>query len=105
MAAKDTEASDKNKNVVQTGSIVIYPETGTTGTIVEIVKDKDGTWALIDTTGLFYRTDILEKIDELPEKEKEKKILKKDIKEKLDIQKEAVQAFTIDNVGEPGGAG
>ncbi|NLI62934.1 MAG: DUF2098 domain-containing protein [Methanosarcinaceae archaeon] len=102
---EEIEAFDKNGDELKIGSIVIYPNTATTGTVTEIMKDDEGTWAFIDTTKLFYRTEQLEKIDQLPEKEIRKRDFEKDIKEKLDIHKEAVQAFTLENVGEPGGAG
>ncbi len=102
---KAIEAFDKNGESLKVGSIVSYTNTTTIGTITEIMEDEEGIWAFVDTTKLFYRVDMLEKVDELPEKEIRKRDLEIDIKEKLQMQREAVQSFNLDNVGEPGGAG
>lgn len=57
------EALDINGNPVAAGDAVRYLNTGTTGKVLDVRKDGEGIWAQIDTTGLYYRVDVLVIID------------------------------------------
>ncbi|NLV25670.1 MAG: DUF2098 domain-containing protein [Methanomicrobiales archaeon] len=46
-------------NVIDIGSYAKYPKTGTVGTIVQFQQSHGHTFALLDSTGLFYRIDQL----------------------------------------------
>ncbi|KAF1078959.1 DUF2098 domain-containing protein [Methanogenium sp. MK-MG] len=48
---------------IRTGMRVRYPRTGTAGTVVRIEEIRGNTFAEMDTTGLFYRTDQLVPIE------------------------------------------
>jgi hypothetical protein len=54
---------------LQVGSFVEYINTGTKGNVTEIFSDDAGTWALIDKTNLYYKTEILRIIRKVTEKE------------------------------------
>lgn len=45
--------------VVDIGSPVRYPRTGTTGTVVRIEERSGYSFAELDSTGMLYRTDLL----------------------------------------------
>ncbi|MCE8423148.1 MAG: DUF2098 family protein [Candidatus Methanoperedens sp.] len=73
------------------GNIVLYSSTGTKGTVIEIISDDEGTWALVDKTNLYYKTEILKTIKTADEKEiVEKKITIEEVSEALERQKEFV---------------
>jgi hypothetical protein len=44
---------------IAVGMSVRYPRTGTTGTVTRIDVIEGETFALVDTTGLLYRADVL----------------------------------------------
>jgi len=69
------EALDINGDPITAGSAVRYLNTGTTGRVLDVREDDEGTWAQIDTTGLYYRVDFLVIIDpgELKEKKETEK--------------------------------
>ncbi len=45
--------------ILEVGSPVRYPRTGTTGTIVRIEERSGHLFAELDSTGMLYRTDLL----------------------------------------------
>jgi hypothetical protein len=45
--------------VLDIGSSVRYPRTGTTGTVVRIEERSGHSFAELDSTGMLYRTDLL----------------------------------------------
>ncbi|WP_406655589.1 DUF2098 domain-containing protein [Methanolobus sp. ZRKC2] len=60
--AAETEiltASDINGEPITAGSIVRYINTGTVGRVTEVKKDEEGIWALVDSTGLYYKVETL----------------------------------------------
>ncbi len=87
----ETEVTDSTGNPLQVGSFVLYSATGTRGTVIEIMSDAEGTWALIDKTNLYYKTEVLRTISLVQEKElKEKEFSVEEVSEKLEKQKEFV---------------
>nr|WP_209622341.1 DUF2098 domain-containing protein [Methanolobus bombayensis] len=49
---------------VEVGSVVRYINTGTVGRAIELKKDEEGIWVVIDSTGLFYKPETLVIADE-----------------------------------------
>ena len=56
-------ALDINGNPITAGAVVRYLNTGTVGRVLDVRKDDEGTWALLDTTGLYYQVDTLLMVD------------------------------------------
>lgn len=70
--------------VLEIGSPVRYPRTGTTGTIVRIEERSGHSFAELDSTGMLYRTDML-----VPATLVQKTVRKEDLKEELrQVEKE-----------------
>lgn len=86
----ELKASDMSGNPLKIGSFVEYVNTGTKGTVTEIISDDEGVWALIDKTNLCYKPDVLRIISRVEEKELAEKILsREEINEALEKQTEA----------------
>jgi hypothetical protein len=86
----ELKASDMSGNPLKIGSFVEYVNTGTKGTVIEIISDDEGVWALIDKTNLCYKPDVLRIISRVEEKELAEKILsREEINEALEKQTEA----------------
>ncbi len=87
----DIKAFDLVGSPVKIGSIVLYTATGTRGTVTELMSDEDGTWALVDKTNLFYKTEVLKIIEKKDEKElSEKKFTLEEVNQALEKQKDFV---------------
>lgn len=100
----DIKATDMTGNPLEVGNFVEYINTGTKGNIIEIISDNEGTWALIDKTDLYYKTEILRIIKKVTEKELGEKIFsREEISEALEKQKEASKAEMSDVSVESGG--
>ncbi len=100
----EIKVSDSAGNPLHVGSFVLYTNTGTKGNVIEIVSDEDGTWALVDKTNLYYKTDVLKIINAVEEKELGEKILtREEVSEVLEKQKEAGKAEMSDVSVESGG--
>jgi hypothetical protein len=85
----EIKATDMSGNPLQIGNFVEYVNTGTKGNITEIISDDEGTWALIDKTNLYYKTEVLIKRIIVKEKELGEKIFSRDeINDVLEKQKE-----------------
>lgn len=83
--------TDSTGNSLKVGISVKYFPTGTTGNIVEIIKDEEGTWALVDKTNLYYRSDVLTVVKKSESKYlEEKKFTVEEINEAMEKQKEFV---------------
>ena len=52
-------AQDLNGAPITIGSYVLYINTGTAGQVIELKQEEDTTWALLDTTGLYYNVQAL----------------------------------------------
>jgi hypothetical protein len=100
----EIKATDITGNPLQIGNFVEYQNTGTKGNVTEIISDDEGTWALIDKTGLYYKTEILRVIKKVTEKELGEKIFsREEINEALEKNKEASKAEMSDVSVESGG--
>jgi len=100
----ELKATDIAGNPLQIGSFVEYANTGTRGNVTEIISDDDGTWALIDKTDLYYKTEILRVVKKVTEKELEERIFsREEINEALEKHKEASKAEMSDVSVESGG--
>lgn len=53
------QAQDLNGAPITIGSYVLYINTGTAGQVIELKQEEDATWALLDTTGLYYNIQAL----------------------------------------------
>lgn len=100
----EIEVSDSTGNPLHTGSFVLYAPTGTMGNVTEIMSDEEGTWALIDKTNLYYKTEILTLVKKEDEKEVGEKIFtREEVSERIEKEKEAVPAEMSDVSVESGG--
>ncbi len=100
----EIKATDIAGNPLQIGNFVEYANTGTRGNVIEIISDNEGTWALIDKTDLYYKTEILKVIKKVTEKELGEKIFsREEINEALEKHKEASKAEMSDVSVESGG--
>ncbi len=96
--------SDSAGNQLHVGSFVLYSPTGTRGHVTEIMSDEDGTWALVDKTNLYYKTEVLTLIKTVEEKELGEKVFtREEVSEKLEKEKEAAPAEMSDVSLESGG--
>jgi hypothetical protein len=87
----DIAAFDLAGSPLKVGSIVLYSATGTRGMVTELLSDEDGTWALVDKTDLYYKTEVLKTIEKMEEKELgEKQFTLDEINQALEKQKEFV---------------
>ncbi len=85
----EIEAIDSIGNPLQVGNVVLYSATGTKGTVTELISDEEGTWALVDKTNLYYKTEVLRTVTKAEEKEVgEKEFSREEVTEKLEKQKE-----------------
>jgi hypothetical protein len=100
----EIKVSDSAGNPLRVGSFVIYANTGTKGSVTEIISDEEGTWALVDKTNLYYKTEVIKIIKQVEEKELGEKILtREEVSEVLEKQKEAGKAEMSDVSVESGG--
>lgn len=82
------EVSDSCGKPLTKGSYVVYAGTGTIGKVVDLKTENESIWAKIDSTDLWYNSSYLQAIDNIEEKELERK--SKDIKEKIKERKKLV---------------
>jgi len=90
---------------IREDSLVRYKGTGTIG-IVKVLKEEDDgvSWALLDSTGLYYRLDTLEPIDRVPERKELEGMTIEQIHERLKQQQEMMdKAKMQDETLETGG--
>ncbi len=100
----EIEVRDSAGNPLHTGNFVLYAPTGTKGHVTEIMSDEEGTWAFIDKTSLYYKTEILTLIKKEDEKELGEKIFtREEVSERLEKEKEAVPTEMSDVSVESGG--
>ena len=102
---EEPSAVDANDVPISIGSNVRYINTDTIGEIIEIKTDDEGTWALLDTTQLYYRVDTLQITDRKANVSKEYTISKEDAKERIKKQAEAAQSSTLEEVFQATGGG
>ena len=95
---------DSAGNPLHVGSSVLYRATGTKGYITEIMTDEEGTWALVDKTNLYYKTEALTIIKDIEDKEAGEKVFtREEVGEKLEKEKETAPTEMSDVSLESGG--
>ncbi len=82
------ESVDVCGNPITAGKYVLYGGTGTIGKVSEVKTMENNTWAKIDTTNLWYKSNTLQVVDKADEKIQ--KASKEDIKEKIKKMKKLV---------------
>ncbi|MEL4305080.1 DUF2098 domain-containing protein [Methanococcoides sp. LMO-2] len=102
---EEPSAVDANGAPISIGSNVRYINTDTIGEIIDINTDDEGTWALLDTTQLYYRVDTLQITDRKASAGKEYTISEEDVKERIKQQAEDVQTSTLEEVFQATGGG
>lgn len=85
------DARDKEINV---GDHVRYVDTGTVGEVIELKVEDETAWVRIEKTGLWYRNDLVEILDE---KDLKQKSNDKDNGE-LDIEAIKNSSLNLENV-------
>lgn len=83
------EVSDSCGKPIIKGSYVLYSGTGTIGKVADIKVQDDGTWAKMEDTDLWYKSEYLQAIEKIEKKEL-KKESREDIKEKLKNRRKLV---------------
>ncbi|MDM7939512.1 MAG: DUF2098 domain-containing protein [Methanothrix sp.] len=74
---------------IREDSLVRYKGTGTIGTVKVLKEEDDGErWALLDSTGLYYRLDTLEPIEKVPERKELEGMTLEQIQERFKAQQE-----------------
>jgi hypothetical protein len=74
---------------IREDSLVRYKGTGTIGTVKVLKEEDDGEkWALLDSTGLYYRLDTLESIESAPERKELEGMTMEQIQERFRAQQE-----------------
>lgn len=58
------EVADATGKSIFKGSHVRYTGTGSTGEVLDVKSNEEGTWARVDTTDLWYNSAFLELMDE-----------------------------------------
>ena len=102
---EEPSAVDADGAPISVGSNVRYINTDTIGEITDIKTDDEGTWALLDTTQLYYRTDTLQITDRKASASKEYTLSEEDVKERIKKQAESLQASTLEEVYQATGGG
>ncbi|AAM02881.1 DUF2098 domain-containing protein [Methanopyrus kandleri] len=74
---------------LQVGDYARYVRTGTVGKVVDVKEREDGRWIQLDSTGLYYHEDYVEKVEKKESKEKEET----DIEEVVERIRELKEAF------------
>lgn len=87
------EAADALGKHILKGSHVRYTGTGSTGEVLDIKTDEEGTWAKMDATDLWYKSEFLELIDQkeyerIKRKEKQLKGKEEKVKKAVRLKKE-----------------
>ncbi len=100
----DDQEMEQN-DTLKVGSNVRYENTGTIGIIEDIVEDEEGVWALLDTTGLYYRIETLSITEQKAHKEKEYTADRQTTKKALEQQAEMAEAGSLDEVFQATGGG
>ncbi|WP_135606355.1 DUF2098 domain-containing protein [Methanococcoides sp. NM1] len=96
---------DVNGAPITIGSNVRYINTDTIGEISDIKTDDEGTWALLNTTELYYRVDTLQITDKKASAGKQYAVSEEDVKERIKEQAEAAQSCTLEEVFQATGGG
>ena len=78
---------------IKEDSLVRYKGTGTIGTVKVLKVEEDGAkWALLDSTGLYYRLDTLEAIEKAPERKELEGMTLEQISQRFKAQQEMMDS-------------
>ncbi|HKM42094.1 MAG TPA: DUF2098 domain-containing protein [Methanocorpusculum sp.] len=89
----------------EVGETVRYSRTGTVGKIVSFMEETGATFAELDSTGLYYRTDQLIAINDVVQSKEKTRDFKKDFKEEQDKLREVQRNAWQDTDQSYGGVG
>lgn len=84
---------DAREKEITVDSYVRYVDTGTIGKVLEVKTEDDIDWVKIDKTGLWYRSSLVELLDE-----KDLKIRKDSNDDEINIDALKEKAFDLENV-------
>jgi len=101
------ETVDIDGKPINVGSNVRYINTDTIGVIEDIMTDDEGTWALLDSTQLYYKIDTLQITEMASTKGKDRVLTEEETKELLKARSEALlsQEKIEDDVSQLTGGG
>ena len=89
---------------IKEDSLVRYKGTGTIGVVKVLKEEDDGLWALLDSTGLYYKLNTLEPIDRIPERKELEGMSLEQIHQRLKQQQEMMDSAKMqDETLETGG--
>ena len=97
-ASEPVAASDLYGHPIRVGSWVRYVTTRTLGKVKDLKKEEGRTWALLDSTGLFYDTHYLTVTEERHATEEDDDSVKVDISEVEKKIKDMEEALKITDV-------
>ncbi len=99
------EQENRQNKILVVGSNVRYENTGTIGVIEDIIEDEEGVWALLDTTGLYYRLETLSITEQKAHKEREVTADRETTRKTLEQQAEMAEAGSLEEVYQATGGG
>ncbi|MEO2241890.1 MAG: DUF2098 domain-containing protein [Euryarchaeota archaeon] len=85
---------------LKVGDYARYVRTGTVGKIVDVKEEGGRRWYKLDSTGLYYREDQLERAERVERKERQEDV--QDVLKKIKELEEAFSEATGDHVCEGG---
>jgi hypothetical protein len=104
--AEAITAVGRNEKIIKIGDTVKYVNSDTVGRVTDLKKDEQGkVWALLESTNLWYRDEILEPTEiKAIGKEEEEKLTPEELEERFRKERETVQTYDLGKAG-GGGAG
>ncbi|MGP8321927.1 MAG: DUF2098 domain-containing protein [Methanosarcinaceae archaeon] len=104
--SKIIETNDINGTVIEIGTRVKYINTDTVGVVIDIKRDSDGDWALVDRTDLYYNVKALEVTDSVIKTEiHEHKMTATDAAQYIKNRSEALGAQKPEDISQVTGGG
>jgi hypothetical protein len=73
---------------ISENSLVRYKGTGSFGRVIVLKEDDGERWALLDSTGLYYKVETLEPIDRIPERRELEGFTLEEIAERMKAHQE-----------------
>lgn len=106
-ASETVMATDLYGKPISIGSTVRYITTRTTGKVIDVKREDNRTWALLDSSKLYYDTHYLEVADSLASTEDEETAREdiEDIEKRIRDMEDAmkIKEINVDHVCEGGG--
>jgi hypothetical protein len=95
-ASGSVTATDLYGKPITLGTTVKYVSTRTTGKVIDLKREEDKTWALIDKTRLYYDTRYLEVTStETTEEEETAKVDMEEVEKKIKEMEDALKVKDI----------